>query len=413
MPKRVFLTPENISKITCPDLGEAWISDTCVRGFGVRIWRAPDGSKRMAFAIRKQSPSGKTIRSTYDIRQGYYDYGNPDFIIQDWKNNETRFPEKFTDHLPYARDWARDYLDRIKKNLPEYRNEIENQRKYQRERTLRYSLGDVANAIFKNLAKTNKSPNYVLQLEKLFFTHIPAVLQIMPANEVDIEGVWRALRTIEDQPGNFRSLRMIVRRIFAEFHSVSGTKNRYEKALYLMDEPKSKIDRIYNYLSALSPEEITTLICNLLNEKTFIMQSYCLYLFLFSNRAALSHCMSARWEDFGIRENQDSFLHHYSSQRVIWRHSSGPSNFENFGGNMIHFLNCLRDKALIQSDNKAYLFPSDFGYSKPYIQSIDTMWRHWLETNNMPYSSPAKFRAALRDRRRTELWKFELIAENS
>ena len=71
MVQRAELSPELVFDLECPKMGELWIADTKVRGFGVRLWSTNSGGQK-AFAVRTANLKGKIIRKTFDTEQAWH-----------------------------------------------------------------------------------------------------------------------------------------------------------------------------------------------------------------------------------------------------------------------------------------------------------------------------------------------------
>ena len=101
MVERRLLTTSFVDAATPPENGERWISDTKLRGFGLRLWPSTHGEGK-AFAIRTTDRKGRSIRMTYDAEaRNEYFFG---------------FDKKLSlgDVLDKAREWAKDELCRTK-----------------------------------------------------------------------------------------------------------------------------------------------------------------------------------------------------------------------------------------------------------------------------------------------------------
>ena len=405
MANRFYLTPSVVSTLQCPEEGEAWVADTRDRGFGVRLWRANNGEARMAYCVRKQAPTGKFIRRTYDPSLGYWDFSGIERYF--WRRDRVEPqlpPAEFEKHLPFARKWARDVLERNRKGLPEYRQEIEDQRNFQRKRCERYTLEQVASAIFENLRATGATADYVLHLEKLFFAHIGSENRSSYMSTVDVERVWNEVISLRNQAGNFRSLRMIVRRMFSDFHEVAGTRNRYERVIYDFEPGSFDKDGVAKFLENRSASNVIGMIDSLLDSEDSYSQTRCLYLYLRSRKAPLVACMEARFSDFYLLEPDLNSYQFGPPRAVNWKYADRQFAYEAFGEDVLDVIRDIRDRLSNSELPVQFLFPSNAGRSVQHIRTVDLVWRRWLDAHSIPYSTPARFRAALLDHRRREWW---------
>ena len=92
MDERRRIDSDFLDSVRPPEIGERWIADTLVCGFGLRLWAGKKGGG-VAFCVRVSDLNGKSVRKTYDpfdTNVGYrhwfertndFRWENPDF---DW-----------------------------------------------------------------------------------------------------------------------------------------------------------------------------------------------------------------------------------------------------------------------------------------------------------------------------------------
>lgn len=119
MVTRAYLTKEFINSISLPEKGERWISDTVIKGFGLRIWRFGH-TTGAAFAIRTTDFDGKSVRRTYQPWVDYSTYCPPRSWVDFERLGHVRPKSKPMDlasHSDVARLWARDQIAELKGQL--------------------------------------------------------------------------------------------------------------------------------------------------------------------------------------------------------------------------------------------------------------------------------------------------------
>jgi hypothetical protein len=99
MVERRLLTADFVNRATPPDLGERWIADTKLRGFGLRLWRTSSGEGK-ALAIRVVDTEGRSIRRTYVVKletnTGHFTMAG-EASVTHWRTREHGRPTSFVE----------------------------------------------------------------------------------------------------------------------------------------------------------------------------------------------------------------------------------------------------------------------------------------------------------------------------
>jgi hypothetical protein len=103
MQTKTLLTPELVDSVELPSQGERWISDSLIKGFGLRLWSGSRAGSK-AYAIRIRDLNGRIVRETYDPNQSSaWSMWRLRHLINDGEVAEPAFG----DCLESARSWAR------------------------------------------------------------------------------------------------------------------------------------------------------------------------------------------------------------------------------------------------------------------------------------------------------------------
>ena len=197
MVERAELTAKSVFEVECPEVGERWISDTKVSGFGLRLWSNASGGQK-AFAIRISDLDSKKIRKTFDIETAWRT--KLSFAYSD-RDNKFELGE----YLDEAREWARDEIDRIK-GQPTIHDEQMLEHNAIRKRVRLLTLQRAANAILLGLRANNASQSYLDRLDKLFALHVPETIRLTALGKLNPKQVAKALVNANASAGNVRAL---------------------------------------------------------------------------------------------------------------------------------------------------------------------------------------------------------------
>jgi hypothetical protein len=402
--KRMLLTSQTVREIVPPAKGEIWVSDTVIKGFGLRLWKNPSGKVGGAYSIRIKDEDGNSRRQTFELWRDYL------FPLDYFERREAI--EKYHDAALHeladiARLWAKDAVERILRKLPSYEAEKAEQLRAINSMARSATLEQVAVSTLKNMRAGGVSQAYFDRLYKLFFANFPSAIRSKPVDDLKGENVWQRFNSNSILPGNARVLRPFVRRVFSNYHELAGGQNKLERAYEPgslgANEEQCELPEISNW----GKDEFIAKLDLLLDDDDHWQQGYCLRLFLSISHAPLSRFMAAKWEDIGIVSGT-SYYSRQKKEIYVWPRNK---NFRwvSFRGKDEQILLDLFRKCKLESDQVQYLFPSVFGRHYPHIRSVDHVWRRWLHGQKIPYVSPIKFRDAYERCRLKNRWYWDFL----
>jgi hypothetical protein len=366
MVERAYLSKTIIDGAKAPRRGERWISDTDIRGFGLRIWRSPNGKTGKAFAIRVQDVEGKTRRQSLSYwecqrlheRAHSYEY---------WKKPWLR--PALGEMAAIGRSWARDTIDRLQ-GRPTLQEELEAERERVRVRVAGYTFSKAAEIVIAETGKSSASKAYCDRLDKLFFQHVPVKLRQKSLRAVTETAIVRVLGSKKLTTGNLRVLRPLLRRCF-ELADRCGVETRFH-AYDMRDLNLSERSGTSGSVAGKwRKEDVERFQANLLSEDTCWQQAACLALYLESS-APLSRILAATTNDvWRVRYKlHDGTLNEIFELRVRegWR---GIIQLKGFADRALRVSEAKRRST---HPNSKYLFPSPLRPDECSITSCDVLW---------------------------------------
>jgi hypothetical protein len=204
MANKQRLTPELVDSLLPPEKGEVWISDTELKGFGLRLWAGKKGGNK-AYAIRVRSKEGRIHREVFNPewhRLSWY------FPLDGNKKENVSLGRK----LGGARHWAREKLAvvRGKATLAERRN-----LRYARAQIAvrRLTIQEMAERVLVALEKRGRKDAYVIALRKQFAT-LPASIRNSLLETIKSSDLAKAIANPPRTHGNIRLLQSFVGQIY-------------------------------------------------------------------------------------------------------------------------------------------------------------------------------------------------------
>lgn len=379
MVERRLLTPQFVFAAKPPDKGERWISDTKIRGFGLRLWATKSGGAK-AFAIRVSDPHGRHVRRTYDAK----------------KNWRLRFAITYSgfenalglgDSLESAREWARNEIDGIKGRATLSQEEHVRWRKVGAA-VRKLPLGRAALSLLEGMRVRGLSEAYIDRLDKLFATNVPDRLKRSPLGSIKPKAVANALVNKSVPPANIRVLRSFIGQIFERGASFNGPLGRFrdELSIEFWKTWEKRLDVRFPELRNLNKDDYKVIFAEFQTEDARWQQAYCIRLF-FEFGASLTRLMSARWAQI-----LDEFWYPYDpEEKVLWFESR-----ERITPVAQSVLDDARERALHTFPNTIYWFPSAFGRNVKHIRSVEAFWRTTLEKCGSRYYPLREFALSYR-----------------
>lgn len=391
MVERAILSQSIVDGADVPQVGEKWISDTKVQGFGLRVWRKSDGSAGKSYCVRASDQLGKSHRRTLDVTSLF------EWRLATWNNSQSvnKGLPSLGQFIEAARDWARDTVDEIK-GRPTLEGEEKIQRQAYQSSASKRTVRRLAEVILRSYSVNGASQSYIDRLDKLFFGHAPAKLLDRPVSSLTEQDISELANFKVVTPGNLKFLRPFIGRVFELDSRLSNTRDLYY-ALRL-DATKDDQDQSseQEILANWGDGEINQFFDFLLAEKKYWQQATCLYFYFSFSRAPLSQLMAARWKQFyEFKSNTADNIGSESSRRIAWCYRDAAWFHESVSSRDLAVLSDLRASSLSNSDGNEFLFPSPFGEKNDHIRSIDHVWIRTLERFRFAYISPRKFKLML------------------
>jgi len=159
---RRALTPEIVNSLVSPDIGEKWIGDATLQGFGVRLWASTNGDG-VRFAIRVRDDKGVVRRENFDP---WADYFSREKMLAILRSGDQEF--QWGIFLEDAQRWAKSRIRELKGR------ERDTERRYRRRHQLSIALQSMtfeqmADRAIKRMERRNRKDEYVDQVRKLFW----------------------------------------------------------------------------------------------------------------------------------------------------------------------------------------------------------------------------------------------------
>ena len=225
MVKRAFLDEESVEAAIVPLVGENWISDTKVKGFGLRLYNSKAGPTKR-FAIRATDISGKSIRKNFKDQTARYNHS----IEWKWDDEFEGVKQPFNWNAPLglyakqARDWAFDEI-RTLKGLTTLESENDNRRENAKRILNDITLERAAQALVSNYRKMKMSTSYVDRVDKLFTQLVSTALKTKPIRLFSKDDANDLHICCEGLTGNKRTLVPFLGRIFLLHQNLVGGRD--------------------------------------------------------------------------------------------------------------------------------------------------------------------------------------------
>lgn len=376
MVERAKLTSRVVAEAACPLKGERWISDTQLKGFGLRLWSTKSGGQK-AFAIRATDCNRKVIRRTFRPKRSRQ-------LAYDQLDGE-RGPERFLDE---ARDWAKDEIDRIKGRLTRYQKSwIEHKNTAAHVRTM--TLATAAASLHRGLFAAGRSQKYLDRLDKLFAIHVPEKLKHTELAKLNPKAVARALVKAKTSAGNIRVLRSFISQILERDASFDGRLRRFRdqhsREFSVQWERRRKVQ--FPELNRTPDLTYSRIFQALEADEEYWQQAMSIRLY-FAFKCPLKRILGARWQQI----HEDHWYPYWPREKVLWLECR-----EQINDDIKLFLNRLCQ--LIQRDfgKSIFLFPSHYGPNANHITTVENAWRRALRRSRLPYYPLREFSRSFRE----------------
>lgn len=377
MVERLYLTPQIVDEVAAPALGERWIADSALKGFGLRVWRKKSGDAGKAYCVRTTDDAGRSTRrswSHWDLAYG-----------SSWLFREY----SLGDLLERARSEARDHIDQIKGRAT-LADEEQLQRNSAALLARSLTLEGAAKGVLQAMAIRQVSQRSRDRTFKLFYQHVPAVLGAKLLTELTVADLEAVLSSSSLTPSNLETLRAFLGQaasVLSRFH-LEGPLRFYD-ARDLKLAPRDRLDGCLIDWDLKSFEHALS---RLGERQDRWRQRMCIRFYL-EFHAPLVRVMRARWDEvFDVRGRRLRGLAEEARFYREWRWSDRPWHRERFTIQMnSHLMDVLR---LVREQYPAspFLFPSSSGRRVPHIATVAHAWTEALHDLGLPFVSLKDFR---------------------
>ena len=405
---KLFLTKQVVDNVEPPVKREYWISDTKIKGFGLRVWRTPNGSVKKAYALRIKGLNGKTIRKTfypYSAQLEIWQSERPKRNLNDWllsRNDERAFvPKDITlgQTIQAARHWAQNEVDKINGRVlygddgftkivrMSLEEEIKQQEDSLKQRIKTYSFSKAKEIQLQRMKTRGVSQSYLDRLDKVFEQCIPDDLKSKNLFAVQKNELAKTLLSVS-KISNLKVLRPFIGQIldFPQRYGLRCLATSYNmRQINTPDygEVCSIIDK---------PEKLRALFKYLENAEDKWQQAYCLRLY-FLMSAPMSKIMAAKWDQLQIytytRRSDDSFLFH----SLDWVYGENRRSFDSIRTIAFEILVKSREKISKEFGSSEYWFPSPSKrHQDGHIKSTNVFWQQCLAELKLDYVTPKTLR---------------------
>lgn len=365
MLKRRLLTKEFVAKAKLPEAGEIWISDTKLRGFGLRLWATAKGGGK-AYGLRVRDQTGKTVRRTY----------NPERFAHWLTGTEGQLPN----HLGQARAWAR--IELFKLRNPDdlvLRSQLHAEEQQQRQRSTnqlsKISLGEAAQNTLCWLRINGRADSYVDRLDMILTTLLPPNFQKRPLLTITAEEMADQLVQPTASMANMRLLKAFIGQIHeaASSHGLPVWDYSSDLSKVFWSHFQERMDVRYPELRDLTADHYQRIFARLDEEKSAWKAATCIRLY-FKFGAPLHRVTAGRWAQI----YRDVWYPFWPDERTLWFEAK-----ERIDAEAADILSRLRAR-LSDPDNDLW-FPSASA-ADGHITNTERLWRRCLaDTGNKYY----------------------------
>lgn len=395
MPERLILTPKLVDQAEPPQRGERWIADLKLRGFGLRLWRSPNGEPKKAYVVRAKHINGRTVRKTAPFDENFSNWYR-DNRIQFRLRGEYREPT-FGELLPYAREWASERLREFR-GLPTIAEEEAQQEEYRavkRSQIANLSLAEIVDLELRRMAVRNTDQAYIDRANKLFYRYVEENYRTKNITKITADDIQEFLSNSEITESNFNVLRPLIGRAFklAQFYGRIDTLQQWdisdlqraaqgaEAAPDIGEWSPSDLDDFQRLILQLDAPWQSRLLINVS---------------LSMRRVPLSRLLAARWDQVELLTYKQGEKETVDSVELRW--AEGWHGFERIPKECGPWFEEALQRRAPTSPATDYIWPSDHPRSVAHIRTVAPAWRKALKAGGLSGISLAQFRTHLNAR---------------
>ena len=390
MVTRIFLDEGSVEFAQVPSIGERWISDTKVKGFGLRLFNSKSAPTKR-FCIRTVDKQGKSVRKTFNEWTARYEH----YQKWQWKHAfsdekpEFNWNEPIGRYSAEARKWATNEIWLLK-GLRTVATEDQDRATDFSEKLKEITLDRSVQAVLANYRKMKMSTAYVDKLDKLFVTLIPADLRNKMMRDISEADALKIHQSINLLPGNRRTMMPFLGRVFEVYQALARGRNEF--AIAKDHLRRAPIERRFNFqIDGRNADKIQHLAHLLETESVNWQQGICLRLYL-AGHFPLSRFLAARWDQL-----YEVTFSNEKTKRLEWKYGDKARQFERFSKKEEELIWRLFDLGRTEFGENPFWFPSGSGRTTDHIKSIAQFWSKSLNLIGLRYVSPRSMRITIQE----------------
>lgn len=364
MSKRQRLTAKLCKQLKPPEVGEIWIPDTIIKGFGIRLWGGK--TKGKSFAIRLNDRSGKTVRIS--IGQAQYMSLRIARKLAAWEINRIKPPRKLKQKP----------LSTKEKILAEWKLKTEE-----------ISLDQLANLSIEVKKLSAKSSHYLNETLKRYYLFLPKDLGKRLLKTLSADEIFSVVSILNNRPGQQRNLRtFLVFMLSIAFQISSNFRQLYFDFKNYKIEPYRESHNDFGQSYTLEAKHFDELFKILKKEKVFTQQANFIQLLFWTGIPSRpSRLLKSKWEEFGIL-SRSRYPRLYKPEVVIWQPKQ-RSEFKTYArqrhlsDGAKEFLLQIKDRNELEFPGSPYVFPSKSAKGG-YMTSYKIYWASIKDKTGLP-----------------------------
>ncbi|MEP3231786.1 MAG: hypothetical protein ABJO30_03035 [Hyphomicrobiales bacterium] len=401
MAQRRKITQEFLATITIPSVGEVWIADTEIRGFGLRI----QSTGHVSFCIRTKDYAGSAKRLTYRTHENL-----DKFFSWSWDDGR-QFSDEFfrlAGHLQHARNWAEKEIAILKRHITrELADENETLIEAEYQQMKQRHGAALGNMVFGRLVEIvcnyydplkfeiGRDHKYADRLRNAFDRFDPAgEKRLVRVRDLERETIWRWIKEAQLSRGTLKDLRTLLNITFTNVEELGGPRKIItfpRRPHWLETHELSKLDdKFYAKLSGADKERFLACVTSITKWRTKFFILICLEIDTPVNRI-----LKGRWSEIVA----DRWVPYAPEDNGKWQRK-----FEYIGPQLLSYLKETAKAASDEGIVSDFWFPS--AHRPDYaIQNITRHWKSILMELNWPPISFAKFTKLYRSQKPFHRWR--------
>jgi hypothetical protein len=361
MAPRVHLSPELVDALEPPLLGERWVADADLRGFGVRLWGGKKGGGA-CYALRVRNKHGHIVRDSFSVWHGQ-SWDTQRKIRQMLEDGQFEFPLGL--FLADAREWAIDRRRELKgrPTRAERRHELFHRASIA---ARQLTLAQMADRVFRKMEASGKNPDYVLQIKKLFW-RLSEDVQASPLASISVRKLASEIADPNLPVMQSRALQSFVGQLYSRLYRWHAASGKVSDALNQRISKLRQKQRVpHPRILKISTSQYTRFIRLLRDDGANWREALALRLY-FETGAKMRRVLCARWDQI----IGDIWYPYCAEERAFWFVGREPLN-----DSAKETLQLARERLADEGRVSAYIFPrkEDVG-NRP----IATVRRYWTK----------------------------------